>query len=482
MSIRFRLTLLYSVILVLALIAFGTALYASQAAAANARSQAQLVNAAQNIRTIGRLPGPPSNEPVRRFARPEIYAQTRSADGTVVDRSPNLEGMTLPFSDEALRALQAGGTWLETTQLANVHLMVYSAPDLTDGRVTGVIQVARSLAEQDQALQELQRILLIAGAVATLVAFGLGWVFAGTALRPIGRLTDTARIIGAERDFGRRVAYTGPNDEIGQLAATFNTMLTELQSAYHQTEQTLQTQRRFVADASHELRTPLTIIRGNLGLLQRDPPISDIDRHDVLTDTVEESERLIRLVHSLLMLARSDAGRVLRHEVVQIGPLIDELCRQTRAIEPERTLNCAAVPAAVIGDRDALKQVLVILLDNARKFTPPKGRIDILSVLSSDRVTLQVHDTGCGIAPAALPHIFERFYRGDSARTGGGAGLGLAIAAALVEAMNGRITVESRVGLGSTFTVTLPLSPTIGALPEPVNGSEHELAHSAIRL
>jgi two-component system, OmpR family, sensor kinase len=478
MSIRFRLTLLYSVILVFTLIAFGAALYASQAAAASARSQALLVNAAQNIRNIGRLPAPPNNEPGRRFALRDIYAQTRSTDGAVVDRSPNLEGMTLPLSDEGLRTLQAGGSWFETTQLANVHLLVYSAPSLVDSHVTGVIQVARSLAEQDQALQELQRILLIGGALATLVAFGLGWVFAGTALGPIGRLTDTARIIGAERDFGRRVEYTGPNDEIGQLAATFNTMLTELQSAYRQTEQALQTQRRFVADASHELRTPLTIIRGNLGLLRRDPPISEPDRHDVLSDTVEESERLIRLVHNLLILARSDAGRVLRHEVVPIGPLIDELCRQTRAIEPERTLNCEVVPAAVVGDRDALKQVLVILLDNARKFTPPQGRIDISSAIKGNAVTLQVRDTGCGIDPAALPHIFERFYRGDSARTGAGAGLGLAIAAALVEAMNGRITVESRVGQGSTFTVSLPQSPTLSALRETVNGSEHELEKS----
>src|SRR5262249_25476755 len=161
-----RLTLLYSLILVLALIAFGTALYASQAAAASARSRALLVNSAQAIRNTGRLPGPSNNEPTRRFARPEIYAQTRSADGTVVDRSPKVEGVTLPLNDAALRKLQGGDTWLETTQLANVHLMIYSAPSLTDGRVTGIIQVARSLAEQDQALQELQRILLIAGAIA----------------------------------------------------------------------------------------------------------------------------------------------------------------------------------------------------------------------------------------------------------------------------------------------------------------------------
>ena len=476
MSIRFRLTLFYSVILVLALFAFGTALYASQASAADTRSKTMLVNAAQGLR-LRRLPSFPSTDPNRRFARPEIYAQMRDTTGAVLDRSPNLEDMTLPLSADGLQAVQAGGTWFETTQLANTRLLIYTTPSLTEARVTGIVQVARSLAEQDQALQELQRILLVAGAVATLVAFGLGWVFAGIALQPIGRLTDTARIIGAERDFGRRVEYTGPNDEIGQLAATFNTMLTELQSAYRQTEQMLQTQRRFVADASHELRTPLTIIRGNLGLLQRNPPISEADRHDVLTDTVDESERLIRLVHSLLMLARSDAGRVLRHELVQIGPLIDELCRQTRSIDPDHTISCDNVPAASVqGDRDALKQVLVILLDNARKFTPPQGRIEIAASLRGNMVELRVRDTGCGIDPAALPHIFERFYRGDSARTGAGTGLGLAIAAALVEGMNGRIAVESQVGQGSTFTLSLPLAAA--ATPATTDTPEHELEAS----
>jgi signal transduction histidine kinase len=338
--------------------------------------------------------------------------------------------------------------------------------------------VARSLAEQDQGLLELQRTLMIAGAIATVLAFGLGWVFAGTALRPIGRLTETAQLIGAERDFARRVEYTGPNDEIGRLAATFNTMLTELQSAYHQAEQTLQAQRRFVADASHELRTPLTIIRGNLGLLQRDPPISEADRIEVLNDTVDESERLIRLTHNLLALARSDTGRVLRHEPLPLAPLVDELCRQIRALEPERRLACALdSELAVVGDRDALKQVLVILLDNARKFTPPHGQITIAATVAGDTAALQVRDTGSGIGPSVLPHIFERFNRGDSARTGAGAGLGLAIAAALVEAMDGRISVESHVGSGSTFTVRLPLS-RVASPPPAVPSAEPELEQS----
>ena len=153
------------------------------------------------------------------------------------------------------------------------------------------------------------------------MAFGVGWWLAGTALRPIKRITRTAQEIGAAQDFGRRVSYDGPPDEVGRLASTFNTMLSSLQAAYH-------TQRRFVADASHELRTPLTSIRGNLGLLKREPPIAETDRVAVIDDLVSESERLSRLVADLLTLARSDTGRPLRQEPVPLGPLVGDVIRR----------------------------------------------------------------------------------------------------------------------------------------------------------
>jgi len=279
----------------------------------------------------------------------------------------------------------------------------------------------------------------------------------GAALRPIQRITDTAQVIGAQRDFDRRVDYRGPPDEVGQLATTFNGMLNELQAAYRQTEQTLQQQRRFVADASHELRTPLTTIRGNLGLLQRRPSITEEDERAVLADMVDETDRLIRLVNDLLALARSDAGRALRHEPVPIAPLLDDMCRQARLLGEQRTIVCEDVPAvSVMGDQDAIKQFLLILLDNALKFTPQDGTIAI-GVTTADRlVAIRIRDTGPGIAPETLPHIFERFYRSDESRTGSGAGLGLAIAQELTEAQHGQISVESEIGRGSTFTVSLP--------------------------
>src|SRR5512139_3145914 len=230
-------------------------------------------------------------------------------------------------------------------------------------------------------------------------------------------------------------------------------MLHEMQDAHRQTEHTLQQQRRFVADASHELRTPLTTIRGNLGLLQRQPPIAEEDERAVLTDMVDETNRLIRLTNDLLTLARSDAGRSLRSEPVPIAPLVDDVCRQSQLLGERRTIVCEAVPeASVIGDQDAIKQVLLILLDNALKFTGEGGTITIGAACADRVAAIRLHDTGPGIPLETLPHIFERFYRSDEARTGSGAGLGLAIAKELIEAQHGRITVESELGKGSTFT------------------------------
>jgi signal transduction histidine kinase len=229
-------------------------------------------------------------------------------------------------------------------------------------------------------------------------------------------------------------------------------MLSRLQAAY-------QTQRRFVADASHELRTPLTSIRGNLNLLERQPPIAEADRVAVLADLVSETERLARLVNDLLALARSDTGRTLARQAVPLRPLIAEVVRRLAVLHPDRVIREEAHGnAVVLGDRDALTQLLLILLDNALKFTPATGLIAARSAVHHDTVTLEVRDTGAGIAPADLPHIFDRFYQGDLARAGTGAGLGLAIARTIVDGLNGTIAVESEPGRGTRFTVTLPLS------------------------
>jgi signal transduction histidine kinase len=257
------------------------------------------------------------------------------------------------------------------------------------------------------------------------------------------------------------VGHTGPDDEVGRLAKTFNAMLAQLQAAYRQVEQSLEMQQRFVADVSHELRTPLTTLNGNVELLRREPPISADDRVEVLSDMASESKRLIRLVNDLLALARADARWPLEREPVQIKPLVEEACRQARLLAPDREIVCEApADVAVLGQADALKQVLLILLDNATKYAD--GTIAASAQVAGGRVTVQVRDSGPGIAPQLLPHLFERFYRGRaSAGASGsvidqGTGLGLAIAKALVEAQGGTISVESVVGEGTLFHVTLP--------------------------
>jgi signal transduction histidine kinase len=307
-----------------------------------------------------------------------------------------------------------------------------------------------------------RRALFIGGALATLLAFAIGWLLAGLALRPIARITQTAKAIGEAQDFARRVDHRGPQDEVGRLATTFNAMLGALQAAY-------QTQRRFVADASHELRTPLTSIRGNIALLQRVPPIDAEDRSAVLNDLAGESERMSRLVADLLTLARADAGRTLRREPVALAPLVAGLARRLSTIYPDRALRFD-VPdhLTVQADPDALLQVLLNLLDNALKFTPPGRLVLVTAGWSHGQVHISVRDSGPGIPPEVLPHIFERFFQEDSTRTGTGTGLGLAIARTLVTAQGGTLQAESTPGIGSVFTVTLP-----GARPPMDAGTAH---------
>jgi two-component system OmpR family sensor kinase len=477
MSIRLRLTLLYSVILALTLTGFSAMLYGTQSRSILADEKQILADMARRVGEHRWLdeepseerpfpPPPPGDEDEleQRFGARAMYMQSLSLEGEVVDHSENLGEIVLPLSDAGLQAVQRGESWVEIASVEGERLLIHARPVTVDDQVTQVVQVARSLADHDQYLSTLGRNLFIGSGVATIAAFGIGWILAGLVLRPIHRITQTAQAIGAERDLSRRVQYAGPNDEVGQLATTFNEMLAELQAAYQQVEQSLQRQRRFVADVSHELRTPLTTIRGNIALLRREPPIHAEEQADILADMADESKRLIHLVNDLLALAHAESKRHLRSDPVWVKPLVEDLCRQARLLDPERAITCTPLlDVAVLGDQDALKQVLLVLMDNALKHTAgpitvtttvvdPKGSPD----LSGPNVAIRIHDTGPGVDPEALPHVFERFYRGDEARDRPGIGLGLSIAKALVEAQNGTVAVESEAGRGSVFTVTLP--------------------------
>jgi signal transduction histidine kinase len=314
------------------------------------------------------------------------------------------------------------------------------------------VQVARPLTERNRTLQSLATTLISAGSLITLIAFGIGWVFSGVTFAPIHRMTQTAQGIGDERDFSRRVDYAGPQDEVGQLASTFNAMLTCLQDAFQKVEHSLQMQRDFVADVSHELRTPLTTLRGNLGLLRRKP--LDEEQTDILNDMVDESDRLIRLVNDLLQLARADAGRNLAKESVDVAVLLEETIRQARQLDSQRGINLESAPNLnVMGDRDAIKQVFLIALDNALKHS--SGDVNVTARQNGPRVEIRVQDFGEGISPEILEHVFERFYRGEETSTIPGSGLGLSIAKSLVEGMQGVIDIQSEPGKGSIMVIRL---------------------------
>lgn len=456
MSIRLRLTLLYLAILAITLIIFSGALYFIQSQAMLETTRTILARQAYEYTNLARRFPPRPDAPLP-ATMPGRWTQTRSLDGTVLRRTADLGETTLPLSEAGLRATQAGSAWVETATVEGEPLLIYSQliglPERGE-----IVQIAAPIGEREHALATLRALLIAGNTLAILAAFAIGWALAGAALAPIQRIAQTAQAIGAARDFRRRVQHSGPHDEVGQLTAMFNTMLTELESAYRQVERALDTQKRFVADASHELRTPLTTLRGNIELLRNAVPLDARERAEILTDTKEEIERLIRLVNQLLTLARADAGRPLRREAVPLKALIEDACRQTKALAPQRTLRAEAIEdVEVLADRDALKQVLLILLDNARVHTPARAQIEVTARRAAARGVITIRDTGPGIAPNVLPHLFERFYRADASRSGGGAGLGLAIAKELIEAQGGTIRAESRVGEGSLFELSLPI-------------------------
>lgn len=471
MSIRLRFTLMYTVILALTLTAFGVMLYTIQARTTLGFQEDLLTDFARRIGEGRRLlvfldnqPRPlffegdlrnARDAPAAPFREQDVLLQVRGLDGEILFQSGNLSETEIPFSDAGREAVLAGGVWTEITRVEGDRLLIHSEPITRDGAVVEIAQVARSLTDRDLSLDALKRNLLVGGSIVVIAAFGIGWLLSGLVLQPIGRITRTARTIGANRDFSRRVEFVGPNDEVGQLAVTFNNMLTELQAAYRQLEQALQMQRRFVADVSHELRTPLTTIRGNIELLRRVPPINAEDQPAVITDIVEETQRLIRLVNDLLLLERSDAGQHLRSEPVSVESLVQEVSHQMSLLHPDRPIRCTNGHDGIIsGDPDALKQVLLILLDNA--FTHGTGKVTIETQASAHQIGISIRDAGRGIDPAVLPHIFERFYRGEEARTKPGTGLGLPIARTLIEAQGGTIRAASTAGQGSTFTIWMP--------------------------
>jgi heavy metal sensor kinase len=336
----------------------------------------------------------------------------------------------------------------------NVSARVSSAPHTLEG-LPVVIRVARSEEPMRHELWELSLILGAGLPLAVAVAGAGGYLVARRALAPVGAMAERARTITADR-LGERLPIENEDDELGQLATVFNDTFGRLQASFEQL-------RRFTADASHELRTPLTAMRsvGEVGL--REPRDAAVYR-EIIGSMLEETDRLSRLVDGLLTLSRAEAGHVpLKCESVDLS----ETARAVRshlgvlAEEKRQSLTVSAsVPVFAFADRAVIRQALVNLVDNAIKYTQVGGSIGIAVRDGQPGLTIEVTDTGPGIASEHRERVFDRFYRVDKARSrdSGGTGLGLAIARWGVEAHGGAIELESTDGRGSTFRIRLPHS------------------------
>ncbi len=374
------------------------------------------------------------------------------------------------------------------------------SPSDASQEIIGVVLVAKPLDDMNSALSTLSRLLIVGSIIAIFFALAGGWFIAESGLRPVSSVTRAARAISTSAHragLGTRVKYSGPRDEVGDLVTTFNEMLEAL-------ERVSNAQRRFVADASHELRAPLTTIKTTFDFLRHAPDLPADDRQEMIEDGYGEAERMTTLVNDMLLLARVDAANGGkyglrenwlddqlrgRREPVELDQLAMEVFRQGQGLVQARRKNLHfsvlnLEPVTVLGDPGQLRQLALILIDNAIKYTHAGGKIRIAVSRNGPLAAFSVTDTGIGIPPDARPHIFERFYRADQARAREqqGSGLGLAIGKWIAEAHQGEISVHSQEGQGSTFTVLLPAirwsegwpatSPqvAIGREPQPSGG------------
>jgi signal transduction histidine kinase len=424
--------------------------------------------------TPGRDPGRQTEANLAALLRPRILnLQGESPLPFYADR---------PFDAHSFSQAVRGQANYGNLTFNNEPIRVYSKPVLQQGRVVGVIQIAHPLSEVNRAVADMDRTLLALIPVALLLAGIGGALLTKRALRPVQQMAQTAEQIGAQ-DLSRRLGVLG-QDEFSRLAETFNAMLTRLETAFvekenlvRQLEDLVEQQRRFTGDASHEIRTPLTIIKANTSLSLRGDP-SPQEYREAMEDIDQAADTMNRLVYDLLLLARSDGAQLGRNAVALPVREVLEQCVARVAAQQTAPIRLEVSDEAlhVSGNPDEIVRLFSNLLDNAVRYTSLQGRITITAQGEEAWVKVAVADTGVGIAPEHLPHLGERFYRVDEARSrpDGGAGLGLSICKSIVEAHDGTMEIASEVGVGTTVSVTLPRAESM-LIPESLQELEAAL-------
>ncbi len=457
LSIRARLTLWYTGVVVAILLLVSVAAYSLLRWHLYNDLDASLFTVAGVLRDAPPAdptsPLPPDLEPlVREFLGPEFAAalmQLLDPQGGLRSRALR---PALPLSRGARINALRGEPTLETVEFATgEQARLLTMPVMRGGRVVDLVQVAMPLRRTRQTLLRYVETLLVLVPLGVVLSAVGGWLLARRALRPVDRMSQSALRISAE-DLSRRLERRGTQDEIDRLADTLNAMLARLEAAFGEMQ-------RFTADAAHELRTPLTALRGGIEIALRAERSPDEYRR-VLASSIEEVDHLIRLAEDLLLLSRSTVGITAARQPVDLEAVCLEALELGVRLAKGKGVTVsmgATAPAVVQGDSGALRRALLNLVDNAVKYTPAGGSVVISLGRTQESVALVVEDTGIGIDPADTKRIFEPFVRLDAGRNRdtGGSGLGLAIARSIVVAHGGTLEVESRPGGGSRFTIRL---------------------------
>jgi len=465
-TIKFKLTLWYVVILVIILSAFSFFLYFTLADSLykgvdnKIKTMAEIAASSANS-SFGAGPSIADLDRImtERFGVRPLgrFVQILDESGRVGDSSTNLRNVKIPISVQTLTAASKGKTTFETVQVMEKYpLRLVTMPITANERMVGIIQVGSSLEGVEEALHQLLLILLIAVPAALLVTSAGGLFLANKALRPVDEITQIARRIGSG-DLSQRIRIKRVNDELGRLASTFNEMIAKLEESFRRV-------KRFTADASHELKTPLTILRGEVEVgLKKKRTLKEYQR--ILNSNLEETSRMSRIVEDLLTLSRADMGELaMEREEIELSPLAREVWEDLQILAREKGIQLKFMDdgfTKVEGDPLFLRQLILNLTENGLKYTPSGGEVELKVEGDRDQgvVRIFVSDTGVGIAKKDLKRVFDRFFRVDTARSRdtGGTGLGLSICQWVAHAHEGQIAVASKVGKGSTFTVTLPL-------------------------
>jgi two-component system, OmpR family, sensor kinase len=478
-SIRGRMTVWYATALILSIAVFAVVLYFARRSATyqdldrRIQSEADLTAGilAESYRARGVLvEKDTAGRPVLTADVAAVlevvpdYLLVTSRDGRLLFASPDARALT--FAEfEQLNAITKPPPPVATPHLASrlridpngptLHFIVRAVPDAGDQ--FGAIFAGANTRSAELPLEQLLTTIVIAVIVGVVPAVVVGRWIAGRALEPVDRMITEVREITDGRTLHRRLAVPPERDELGRLAETLNQMMTRL-------ERSFVALRRFTADASHELKTPLTVVRAGVerAITRPDMPPETLA---ALEETLQEVNRMTELLESLLTLARADEGRAdLHREPVDLREIIEE-AGETGELLAEHAgvgidIRLPSDPLVVSVDRSRVRQLALNLIENAVKYTPRGGLVSVELGSGNGRAVFTVADTGIGIAPGDLPHVFDRFWRADSARTRtserAGTGLGLAICKWIAEAHGGTIEVQSRPGRGTTFTVGLP--------------------------